>query len=107
MWKTPVVRMRLPQPVARGFHRQPKRRPLVSGSFVTDPATSAFGVSFLNGGDDTSLTYPAYFSSTVAAKTIVPTIPIIPAIINGACGVIFQSNPPIAAAGVIDRLRTR
>ena len=52
-------------------------------------------------------TYPAYLSSTVTAKTKVPISPIIPATMNGTSGVILQSRPPIAAAGVIDRLRTR
>ena len=49
----------------------------------------------------------AYFSSTVNAKTAVPTKPIIPATTNGTSGATFQSKPPTAAAGVIERLRTR
>src|SRR6266550_2475966 len=49
----------------------------------------------------------AYRSSTVAAKTSVPRTPMIPAVIKGTCGVILHSRPPIAAAGVIERLRTR
>lgn len=57
--------------------------------------------------DDAFFAQLAYLSSTVAAKTSVPRMPIIPAAIKGTSGLIFQSSPPITAAGVIDRLRTR
>jgi len=46
-------------------------------------------------------------SRTVATKTIVPTRPMAPATTNGVAGASFHSNPPIAAAGVIDKLRIR
>jgi hypothetical protein len=49
----------------------------------------------------------ACLSSTVAANRIVPTSPIIPATANGIWGRIFQSRPPIAEAGVIERLRIK
>jgi len=48
------------------------------------------------------VTQLAYRSSTVAANTIVPIIPIAPATTKGVCGAIFHSSPPIAAAGVIE-----
>lgn len=41
------------------------------------------------------------------AKMSVPKMPIAPANANGASGRIFHSSPPIADAGVMDRLRTR
>ena len=50
---------------------------------------------------------PAYRSSTVAAKTIVPMRPTTPAVIKGVCGACCQSRPPMNAAGVMDKLRTR
>ena len=49
----------------------------------------------------------AYRSSTVAAKTTVPMTLITPATMKGDCGASIQSNPPMLAAGVIVRLRTR
>ena len=38
-------------------------------------------------------------------NTTVPISPINPAVANGTCGAIFQSKPPIAAAGVIVEVR--
>ena len=46
-------------------------------------------------------------SSTVTAKTNVPTKPMIPATMNGTSGAMLHNKPPMAAAGVIERLRTR
>jgi hypothetical protein len=34
----------------------------------------------------------------VAAKTMVPTIPMTPAVMNGVCGANFHRNPPTAGS---------
>ena len=49
----------------------------------------------------------ATYSRTVATKMNTPAMPNAPAITNGVWGVTFQSSPPIAAAGVIAKLRNR
>ncbi len=54
-----------------------------------------------------SCSYPAYRSSTVAAKSVVPTKPTAPATTKGSDGATDQNAPPNVAAGVMARLRTR